>query len=469
MKKNLVLVIALFTTLHMLAQQKEYFLSKAVPVGCAGANPVADVSKKATVNYKGETGVLTLKSLFCAKDFELANYSEIISKKDELFFEKYSGLGFIQTENKDLIIFVRQGEKYDILSTGNEDKKLAGSISTNDAVAIVTKVMNSLQEGLEGYDKKQKEKEAAKKQQEQEEEMRANASKMASSMGDIYNKNKGKIVFTEKKLSQDHSRDDKETDFITEFELGSSIYARAFFNEPRLNKMLNVKFSIGNVSVSSEQLRDEYGREKTSRYSGGVASASYYSSELMGHFPLISASGGYYGAMHSMTEDAFRILLSKVGPSLTRGSSHIVKVEIAYANDMFDHSGATILSGEIKMKVTEKSENLLSLLCRCSSPAKTDAAVEAEVKKLFQTDPLVTAVHKVSILQNDYKIITEYGNPVRRTLEVQVIFSNAYGWNVVWKGTVSFNYEGTKYSEKANWHKNTLYIPVAPTCVIGAK
>jgi hypothetical protein len=121
------------------------------------------------------------------------------------------------------------------------------------------------------------------------------------------------------------------------------------------------------------------------------------------------------------------------------------------------------------MKVTEKSENLLSLLCRCTAPAKTDAAVEAEVKKLFLTDPAITAVHKVSILQNDYKIIYEYGNPVRRTLEVQVIFTNTFGWNVVWKGTVSFNYEGTKYSEKANWHKNTLFIPVPNTCVKGAK
>jgi hypothetical protein len=184
---------------------------------------------------------------------------------------------------------------------------------------------------------------------------------------------------------------------------------------------------------------------------------------------MISAAGGYYGALHSMTEDAFRVLLNRVGPSLSKGSTHIVKVELTYANDIFDYKGETVLSGEIKMKVTEKSEVLLGLLCRCSAPAKKDAAVEKEVKDLFLTDSKISKVHSVSILQNDYKIIREFGNPVKRTLEVQVIFTNTDGWNVVWKGLVSFNYEGSDYSKKANWHKNTLYIPVPPTCIRGIK
>jgi hypothetical protein len=340
MNKRILLGLVFISTLQISAQQKDYVLSKAVPVGCPGANPVTDITKKATVNYKGETSVLTFKNLMCSKDFEMANYSEVINKKDELYFEKYSGLGIIQTENNDLIIFIKQGDKVDILSTGNENKKLAGNVSTSDAVNRVNTTFKQLEEGLEAFENKKKAEEESKKQKEREEELKANAAQMAASLGDSYQKNKGKILFTEKKLNQDHSRDDKDSDFITEFELGSgSVYARAFLNEPRLNKMINIKFSIGDVSVSSEQLRDEHGREKNSRYTGGVASASYYASEFIGHFPMVSAAGGYYGAMHSMTEDAFRILLTKVGPSLTRGSSHTIKVEMTYANDLFDYKG----------------------------------------------------------------------------------------------------------------------------------
>jgi len=463
----LTLTILSFVTF---SQEKTYFLSKGIAVGCPGADPMTDMSKKAVVNFKGETGVLTLKSIYCSQSIEFSNISNILNETNTIFTERNSGLGMIFTENTEIIIYINKLDGVQILATGNENKKLAKKLTESSAKEIVNNKFDKIKGGLEEFEKKKKEEELAKNKKEEEERMRKDAENKAAEMGDFYAKNKGKILFTEKKLNQDHSRDDKDGDFITEFELGaSSIYARAFYNEPRLNKMLNIKFSIGDVSVSSEQLRDEHGRNKNSRYMGGVASASYWSSEFIGHFPMVSATGGYYGAMNSMAEDAFRILLSNVAASLTRGSTHTVKVEVAYAKDIFDHSEPAFMSGEIKMKITEKSENLLSLLCRCTQPAKKDAAVEKEVKELFLSDPNITAVHSVSLLQNDYKIVYQAGNPVSRNIEVQVIFTNTYGWNVVWKGTVTFNYEGTKYSEKANWGKNTLYIPVSPTCVKGIK
>jgi len=233
------------------------------------------------------------------------------------------------------------------------------------------------------------------------------------------------------------------------------------------NGSINVKYSIGNVSVSSEELRALRGNEKGERYSGGVASASYFATGLAGFFPMVSAEGKYYDALYSMAEDAFRVLLSRVESKLVKGSTHTVKVEFSFSKDIKDFSQPAFMTGEIKIKVTEKSENLLSRLCMCSAKAQDNSTIESQVKSLFESDKTVQKVHRVYITDRDYNIETSYGIPTKRTIGVSVLFTSYDGWAMVWNGTVGFNYDGSKYSDIAFYNKRKFAAPISPTCLRG--
>jgi|GEM_PF-4836100 len=447
--------------------QESYYLSSTITVGCSGANALMDMTKKAEIAIMDNEAIMEISSTACKKSYKMASLPDF--KEDgveKAFFSSKEKRGLLKLSNGELLLFNKDGSFYKVMLGAHTDKKVAKDMDVNAANDKYKTALNS----IEAKAKEAEEKGKAAEKQTKADQAAANA---VASLGDFYQKHKGQILFTTKhtrgQLNKADATKDQESDFVTEFELGdNSMYARAFFTAENSGaKSINIKYSIGDVSVSSEQLRAEHGVERGDRYSGGVAGANYFSNTFIGHFPMVSANEQYYGPTYSMAEDAFRVLLSKVKDKLTPGSTHTVKVEIAYMNDLRDVNQPTFISGTVKMKITAKSNSILSLLCRCQTAGKTDATTEKQIETLLLSDPNISKVHKVWILSRDYKIETSFGVPVNRNMEGQAFVTTKDGVIMVWKGTVKWAYDGSSYSTIAQWHKGRLFMPVSPTCLKG--
>jgi hypothetical protein len=364
---------------------------------------------------------------------------------------------------------IRNSSNFEALSGGNTDKKAAKGTSAKSEQSNLQPLLNQIEGALADMKKAEEEKKKREEEEAQAKAKKADLEKRMAEKGEFYNKNVGKVFFTTSYRRMEDLPNDNAASFVTEFELGASpLYCVTYFKPDMIQQhSLNIKYSIGDVSVSSEQLRALRGVDRGDRYSGGVASASYFANDFSGFFPMVSADGKYYGPAYSMAEDAFRILLTKVGSKLTVGSTHTVKVELSYSKDLRDVSGATFISGEIKMKVTAKSEDLLSRLCMCKKKAKDDPTIEKQVKELFEADPTVQKVHRVYVIDRDYNIETSYGVPTKRTIRVSVLVTAYDGWTMVWTGSVAYKYDGSKYSDVAVFNKSEYYAPISPTCLRG--
>lgn len=471
--RKLVLAATLAGAMFCAQAQEEYYLSQSMTVGCYGANALTDMAKKAQVDIKEDKATFSIKSMACKKDFDMSAVTQLKGEGiRQSFYDQKSKVGMLVTADAYLVIFKKDGSSYKVLNTAHQDKKAAKELSQKDADSKYGSTLKGLDDAL-ASEKKAAEEKAKKEAEERESaQQKANLEKMMSQMGDMYNNNKGKLMFTEKDIKKNDAKSDQPSDFITEFELGnSSMYVRAYYdpeNSP-MNKSIDIRYSIGNVSVSSEQLRNEMGKERNDRYSGGVATAAYFSTNMLAAFPMVSADKKYYGPTYSMAEDAFRVLLSRVKDKLVKGSTHTVKVELILNENDYNPNATPFMSGEVKMKITNKSENLLSLLCRCDAVAKKDAVIEKQIKDLLLSDPTINQVHTVQLLGRDYKIETSYGKPTARTMEAQALVTFKTGIIMTWKGSVQFPYDGSNYSNVATWHKTRVFLPVGPTCLRGIK
>jgi len=471
MKKFVLSLLILACNITVFAQT-EYYLSKAITVGCYGANPLTDLSKKAWIGTKEDKATLQLKSLMCTKDFEMNKISEFSGDGiKDLFYDASDKVGVLLDNDGIFFIFKKNGSVYEIFTAAGADKKAAKEIDFSSKKAKYQPALSSIDDALKAQ--KEREKEIAE-QKEKEEELKRKAEelkKQQEAMGPMYNAHVGKILFVEKYMSTKNVADDKQEDFVTEFELGNdALYARAYLTPEFKGTpgILDIRFTIGDVSVTSEQLRHEYGQEGKSRYAS-VGTASYWEKGLVGNFPMVSAKKKYYGSTYSMAEDAFKILLARVQDKLTLGSTHKLKVELYHVDNLGDHDGEAEMTGEITMKITQKSQNILSLLCRCQDPVKQDSKIEKQIEDLLISDPGITKVHKVWLLSRDYTVKNSYGAPEYRSMNAQAIITTKEGWIVTWRGSVKYSYNGSGFSETALFHKNDLYMPVSPTCIRGAK
>jgi hypothetical protein len=471
MKKKLFLLLALQTLLFRPnAQEVEYFLSGVVTVGCNGGSPATDMTKKIRTVYT-ENGVnIFLKSINCEREYNLDEV-KTIKGDNKVYYSKKSEHVLIKEGADKIYLYKKSGTSFSAIAGAHIDKNSAKATSAKDQLSTFKPLLDQIDGAL--VEMKKQEEERIKKEQEAAEAQKKKESleKQMAERGEFYNQNVGKMFFTKNYRKTENTQDDNAASFITEYELGSGpLYVVTYFS-PEMgvnnNGSINVKYSIGNVSVSSEELRALRGNEKGERYSGGVASASYFATGLAGFFPMVSAEGKYYDAAYSMAEDAFKVLLSRVESKLVKGSTHTVKVEFSFSKDIKDFSQPAFMTGEIKMKVTEKSENLLSRLCMCSAKAQDNPTIEAQVKSLFESDKTVQKVHRVYITDRDYNIETSYGIPTKRTIGVSVLFTSYDGWAFVWNGTVGFNYDGSKYSDIAFYNKRKFAAPISPTCLRG--
>jgi hypothetical protein len=470
--KRILLSLLIFVWTIPALSQTEYYLNKAITVGCYGANALTDISKKAWITIDGEKAVLKLKSMNCTKEKELNKISvfEADGIKD-LYYSSKDKVGVFQDADDIFFIFKKDGSSYDIFTAAALDKKVAKEIDFSSKKSKYGPSLSSIDDALKAQ--KEKEEELAQQQKEEEERKKREEElkKQQDAMGEMYKAHLGKILFVEKYMSPKNVADDKQTDFVNEFELGNdALYARAYLTpEFKGTKgLLDIRFTIGDESVSSEQLRHEYGQEGKSRYAS-VGTASYWEKGLVGNFPLVSAKKRYYGSTYSTAEDAFKILLARVKDKLTLGSSHKLKVELYHVDKLGDYEGDAEMTGEITMKITKKSENILSLLCRCQEPQKKDATIEKQIKELLLSDPGITTVHKVWLLGRDYEVKNSYGSPEYRSMKAQAIFTTKEGWVVTWRGSVKYAYNGSGFSDIAMFHENDLYMPVSSTCIRGAK
>lgn len=452
--------------------QDQYYLSKAITVGCYGANALTDISKKAWITINGDDAILKLKSINCTKEKELKKISAFSAEGiTELYYSTSDKVGFFKDADGVFFIFKKNSSSYEIFTGAAIDKKEAKEIDFSGKKSKYESSLSGIDDAIkaqkEAEEKLAEQKEEEEKLKQKEEELR----KQQESMGEMYKAHMGEILFVEKYMSTKKVTEDKETDFVKEFELGNdALYARAYLTpEFKGTKgFLDIRFTIGNVSVTSEQLRHEYGQEGKSRYAS-VGTASYWEKGLVGNFPMVSAKKKYYGSTYSMAEDAFKILLARVKDKLTLGSSHKLKVELYHVDEPGEYEGEAEMTGEITMKITKKSENILSLLCRCQEPVKKDAAIEKQIKELLLSDAGITKVHKVWLLSRDYAVQNSYGSPEYRSMNAQAIVTTKEGWIVTWRGSAKYAYTGSGFSDVATFHKNDLYMPVSPTCIRGAK
>ena len=98
-----------------------------------------------------------------------------------------------------------------------------------------------------------------------------------------------------------------------------------------------------------------------------------------------------------------------------------------------------------------------------------NSKVEKQVKDLLSTSSDISEIKGIRIVSRDYKIEYSFGAPVFRTLEVECIFKAKQGHIMLWRGTVKYPYNGSSYSEIANWHKSFLSMPISPTCLKNLK
>ena len=156
-------------------------------------------------------------------------------------------------------------------------------------------------------------------------------------LNEWHNAHAGQVVFYEKSIQyKSSSSSDSEYNSISERAIGASkpFGFRAYLAKPYNSGSaectnIEIKYSIGDVSLTTSQLREEL-----PKYYARMASAlSFYdNTNYAVGVPLNAAPGKYYDN-YTLQEDTYRILLSRVKDKLTDGATVNLKVEIFGIND----------------------------------------------------------------------------------------------------------------------------------------
>lgn len=128
MKKVILTVLGLVCL--SLANAQEFTLSKGLTVGCNGANPLTDITKKITVSIDGNEGKMELKSLNCSKSVTGSSMGVVNTSTNAVaYYNSKEEKGFIIENGNKLIVFSGNAGKYEVLSVGHTDKKEAKTVN----------------------------------------------------------------------------------------------------------------------------------------------------------------------------------------------------------------------------------------------------------------------------------------------------------------------------------------------------
>jgi hypothetical protein len=127
--KKIILTVAVSIAGIFAAQAQDFTLSKGVTVGCSGANPLTDISKKITVSIEGNKGKMILKSMNCSKTVEAQSMGIVNSTTNGTgYYNAKDSKGFIVENSGKLIVFTGKDGKYEVTAVGHTDKKQAKTV-----------------------------------------------------------------------------------------------------------------------------------------------------------------------------------------------------------------------------------------------------------------------------------------------------------------------------------------------------
>lgn len=285
--------------------------------------------------------------------------------------------------------------------------------------------------------------------------------------------NEGKVVFYNKPISyyKNSSSTDSDTNVITERVIGSdgAFAFRAYLGKPYKQACsdcdaIDIKYTIEGVSLTTQQIREEL----DAYYFRMASLDAYYDSENYSVGVGMIAGPGEYFDMYTLQEDAYRILLSRVKDKLTKGASLSLKVEIIAMKEKVP-TGEVLASGETTLKVSDESNNLQSLNCRCGKPGMTDANVIKEVKEAFEFQfNDVKEVYHVVLLDRDFTQNYDNSYPTKlvtsKGMWANIIYQKTDGIYMMVKRYIFFKKDGSGFSSKATIGKHSFFLPVSPTC-----
>ncbi len=137
MKKLTLFLGGILLSAMTFAQSIEFTLNKALTVGCGTSNPLTDMTKKVDVVMEGNKGTLTYASINCKKTIDGINMGVVNqSTQGTAFLDDREKKGFIIEKNEKVILFSQKDGKYQVLTAGHIDKKIAKTLNPeNDQTA----------------------------------------------------------------------------------------------------------------------------------------------------------------------------------------------------------------------------------------------------------------------------------------------------------------------------------------------
>ncbi|OJW83443.1 MAG: hypothetical protein BGO69_08180 [Bacteroidetes bacterium 46-16] len=273
----------------------------------------------------------------------------------------------------------------------------------------------------------------------------------------------GQIVFFNKKIAYHKATTDKDNEILKDWELGDPLYASAIFDKSRTDackecNSMNMRFSVDGISYSSTQMRADY----NDIYSA-AAGPTYYASATEAGIQMVSDKGWYF-EMYDLTEDAFRMFLSKMNSKLKVGTTVPVKVELLATNDK-EVDGTVLATGTLNVKVTDKVKNNANFLVRASA-MMSDAAVEKAIADQYKVRITGTAkIYKVVLSSNyNYKRNSRTGINENKNIDAYVMYKTNDGACWVAKNNYIFEFEGNDFSKMAKMGKILFAAPVPGIC-----
>jgi hypothetical protein len=106
-KKLFSILFVQFFLFSLSAQEVEYNLSNAMTVGCSGASPVTDITKKAVVNYSDGKAVMTVKSMACSKEFVFTQITSITGDK-QVYYDASKSVALIKDGIDKMYLYKKQ-------------------------------------------------------------------------------------------------------------------------------------------------------------------------------------------------------------------------------------------------------------------------------------------------------------------------------------------------------------------------
>ncbi len=132
-KKLFILLIAQLFVLNSFSQKTVYYLSEKMNVGCYGANPLTDFTKKITITFNGDNALLNYGSVNCKFEKDCSNFGPLSSSKSGiLYIDKKFDIGFIAESSEKVIILRKEDKMYEVIAVAHTDKAAAGSYSVDD-------------------------------------------------------------------------------------------------------------------------------------------------------------------------------------------------------------------------------------------------------------------------------------------------------------------------------------------------